>query len=123
MTYLQRRPSAQILPFRRPRALGTCLTVVDRIEALRWQDSAAGPSGTRLAIYHVDGEDTAETGHYSGDYISIYRGDDEWAAWGAARSGDRISVWRSATGVDLGHFPTMREALAAVRSGFSRLQS
>ena len=49
------------------------------------------------------------------DYISIYRAGDSWAVWGLTRQGPSVQLWRCATGADLGQFPTMHEALAALR--------
>lgn len=99
--------SADVLPFGGLHRL----TMTDRIEALQWEATRA-QHGARLAFHRW----SSANAHEGGDYISIYRGDDRWAAWGATRRGRSVSVWRCATGVDLGHFPTMREALAAVRS-------
>ena len=106
--------TAQILPFGDLRRL----TMADRIEALQWEATRA-QHGARLAFHYW----SSTNAHEGGDYISIYRGDDRWAAWGATRCGRSISVWRCATGADLGQFPTMREALAAVRMAAVRSEA
>jgi hypothetical protein len=86
------------------------LTLVDRVQALRWQQDEAANRGVRLAIYRRQQDDPPEIG----DFVSIYRANEMWAAWGVARRGPSLRLWRSANGADIGEFASMQEALAAV---------
>ena len=107
------RHSADILPFtvRRPTHLNR-LTVIDRLQAMSWNETKAAPAGARLIIFARQPEDGPEVG----DYIGIYRADDRWAVWGAARNGDIVTVWHGPSGSDIGTFRSMEEALGAVSS-------
>jgi hypothetical protein len=104
------RPSAQILPFPLRTRQSHRFTVNDRIQAAQWEVTHAMPAGARLEIHDRRWDDAPEVG----DYISIYRACDRWTVWGLARDGAHITVWNASTSADLGSFPTMTEALAAV---------
>jgi hypothetical protein len=108
-TVLARR-SAEIVPFVNKAYTANRFTAMDRIHALDWDMTNAAPAGARLAIHARRDDDAPEVG----EYLSIYRANERWAAWGAARQGPVITVWHGPSGSDLGHFPSMKDALAAV---------
>lgn len=110
------RPSAEIIPFKRVHPLANRLSLGDRIQALEWHKGETAPAGARLVIHERQLDDAPEVG----DYIGIYRADECWALWGAARQGASITVWHGPSGSDLGHFTSMRDALAAVSCNFVR---
>ena len=100
-------PTAAVIPFVAC-ASGNRFTATDRMELLRWQ--AQDDQDMRLAIHRRLEGDPPEVG----EFASIYPRGGPWAAWGAVRQGRDISIWRSRDGRDIGRFPTMTEALAAV---------
>ncbi len=102
--------TADIIPFPAQPGTANRFTAADRMELLRWE--ARDQGGVRLAIYARRHDDPPEVG----EFASIYPPDEPWAAWGAVRQGRAISVWRAGDGRDIGRFPTMGEALAAVAS-------
>lgn len=101
--------SAQIIAFR-PRSTtpDNRFTLADKMEVLRWE--AADATDLRLTIFTRQDSDPPEVG----EFANIYPADDRWAAWGAVRQGRRINVWRARDGRDIGHFPTMADALQAL---------
>ncbi len=107
-------PTAIVIPFAACTS-GNRFTAADRVELLRWQAQEAHE--VRLAIHRRLESDPPEVG----EFASIYPRGGPWAAWGAVRQGRDISIWRSRDGRDIGRFPTMTEALAAV-SGRAELQ-
>ena len=100
--------TADIIPFVAFVGARGHFTAADRIELLQWQAQEAHEM--RLAIHRRVEGDPPEVG----EFASIYPRNDRWAAWGAVRQGRDISIWRSRDGRDIGRFPTMTEALAAV---------
>ena len=108
-TLLVRR-SAEIVPFVAKTCSANRFTAIDRIHALDWDVRSAAPAGARLTIHARRDDDAPEVG----EYLSIYRANERWAAWGVARQGEMITVWYGPTGSDLGRFPSMKDALAAV---------
>lgn len=105
-TVLARR-SAEIVPFVNP-CPANRFTAIDRIHALNWNMTNA--AGAWLAIHARRDDDAPEVG----EYLGIYRANERWAVWGAARQGGVITVWHGPSGSDLGRFPSMKDALAAV---------
>ena len=77
---------------------------------MQWEANHANPAGAWLEIHDRRQDDAPEVG----DYIGIYRAYDRWAVWGLARDGSKITVWHGPSGVDLGSFSTIADALAAV---------
>lgn len=108
-TVLARR-SAEIVPFVNRQCAANRFTAIDRIHALDWDMTNAAPAGARLAIHARRDDDAPEVG----EYLGIYRANERWAVWGAARQGCMITVWHGPSGSDLGQFPSMKDALAAV---------
>ena len=98
------QPNAEIIAFSDH---ANRFTTADRAALLSWEMQG---TGVRLAIHQRRDDDPPEVG----EFASIYQGEARWAAWGAARQGRAIRVWRAGDGRDIGHFATMREALAAV---------
>lgn len=86
------------------------LTVRDRIEILAWEEEARRFGYDRVFVRRRDPHDDPQIG----DFLAIYRAGQKWATWGVARQGGSLRVWRCATGADLGDFPTIEQALAAI---------
>ncbi len=85
-------------------------TVRDRMEATRWMDEADAHDYTRLEF-----DNACETsGHEPGDYVLIYARRASWAAWGIASHENGLTLWNASTGLTIGCYPTMRQALQAV---------
>lgn len=49
-----------------------------------------------------------------GVFAMLYRGGASWAAWGVVRQGRTVLVWDCVTLADVGRFPSMFDALAAL---------
>ncbi len=110
MQIVNSRPSAQIVPFPVRQSQPSRLTSLDRIQALTWDGAQAGLASARLLIHDRQPADGPEVS----DYVGIYPAGGHWADWGVARAGASLTVWHAPTGSDLGSFPTMHDALAAV---------
>jgi hypothetical protein len=105
------RASAVVLPFvmRQPHPLS--FNVSERIQALRWADAARANGVRELRIHEPEvGEEPS-----LGGFLLIYEDDDIWASWGVAVRPGSFEVWRPSTGTTIGWFPTLREALLAVK--------
>jgi hypothetical protein len=100
-----------IVAFPRPRGADNRLGVGDRIELLRWSDSARSAGVRRVALERPDPDDDPAT---VGDFVLIYGEDAQWARWGVARQAGAYEVWRPADGRSSGRFASLREALAAI---------
>lgn len=110
MQFLTNYQTAEILQFSAHIQVQNRLSVTDRIYANEWGASHAAPAGARITIHARNHDDAPEVT----DYIGIYRADDSWAVWHLARDGAFIKVWNGPTGMDLGVYTSMKEALAAV---------
>jgi len=103
---------AVVIPFPSPARWGNRLTVRDRIAVLGWTDAARRSGYDRVVISERRPEDDPQFG----DVLSLYRAGECWAAWGIARQGDAVRVWHCGSGADLGDFPTVETALAAIEA-------
>lgn len=101
-------PSVVIaFPERRPRApVGRRLTLRDRVEALRWAETARSQGVSRVAI-HAGGDAQI------GDFILIYQTEALWASWVIGCKPAGYSVWRAGSGADIGCYTTLEAAFAA----------
>ena len=83
------------------------LTMRDRIEALRWAETARAFGYTRVVL------DTSAAPREPdlGDFLLVYRRDAHWAAWGVGCVEDGFMLWCPATGATIGRFATLRAAL------------
>lgn len=108
--------TATILPFRVPPgamrmpACGDGFTLVDRLALQSWGRRAAATSYGRV---HIE-PPRPGAGPDSAAFALIYRRDDPWSRFGLSRGPAGITVWDSLTGQDLGDYPTMEAALAAL---------
>jgi hypothetical protein len=109
---LSEHAGAVIIPFpiRAPRSHR--LTLRDRIAILAWDEAARLAGYDRVVIRERQPQDDP----HIGDYLSVYRAGESWAAWGLARQGWTLRVWRCATGADIGDFPSIEAALAAIEA-------
>jgi hypothetical protein len=87
------------------------LTLRDRVEAMRWADAVRTLGVSRAAI-HSGGDP------HIGDFILIYQAGALWASWVIGCKPAGYSVWRAGSGTDLGCFPSLGQALAAVEKMF-----
>jgi hypothetical protein len=100
--------NAVVIPFPAPsRPVGNRLSVRDRIEALRWAETARAAGYTRVVL-DTSAEQLAPE---LGDFLLAYRGDANWASWGVGCVEDEFMLWRPATGATVGRFSTLRAAL------------
>ena len=98
-----------IIPFpQRRQASG--LTARDRIEVGNWLEGARRFGYDRMVIHDREACDPPEVE----SFLSIYRVGDPWSRWGLTRHGATVSVWCSTTGVDLGPFSSVSDALTAI---------
>ena len=99
---------------------GAGLSLRDRMEVARWQDSVHAAGYDRVVIHERSAFDPPEMECFLG----LYRRGEPWARWGIARCGARVTAWCSVTGRDVGWFASMADALAAVLDcGARRLET
>ena len=100
-----------VVPFPRRARPAPSLNVSERIQALRWADEARSFGVREVCIHEPEpGDDPAV-----GGFMLIYEDDDIWAAWGIAVRADRFEVWRPSNGTTMGLYPSLQEALRAIR--------
>jgi hypothetical protein len=85
------------------------LTLRDRVEALRWAEAARAYGVSRAAI-HAGGDAQI------GDFILIYVAAALWASWVIGCKPAGYCVWRAGSGADIGCYPTLAMAFAAVEA-------
>ena len=88
------------------------MTVRDRIEALRWSDTAAEFGYSRVLIDTSEHEDRLELG----DFMLVYRQGANWASWGVGCTRDGFMLWSPRTGTTVAHFGTLGEALNRIQA-------
>jgi hypothetical protein len=93
----------------RPRVT-TYLTLSDRLEIRRWEAYIFGAGFDRATIHEREPGDHAEVG----DFLALHRTGEAWAHYLFARRGPSITAWCGVSGADIGAFPTIGGALAAV---------
>jgi hypothetical protein len=104
---------AEIIPFPTPPARASNrMTVRDRIEALRWSDTAARLGYTRVLL------DTSEheSGLEFGDFMLVYRQSANWAAWGVGCTADGFTLWCPQTGATVARFKTLGAAFERIQA-------
>jgi hypothetical protein len=106
-------PSVVIaFPERRLRASASVarrLTLRDRVEAIRWAETARARGVSRAAI-HTGGDAQI------GDFILVYLTGALWASWVIGCKPCGYCVWRAGSGADIGCYPTLGMAFAAVEA-------
>ncbi len=111
------RESGHVLTFPPLAAQRNRLSMRDRMQLLRWAECSERHGFTRIVF------DTASerSGHEPGDYVLIYERDALWASWGIGCADSALTLWNASTGVTIGSYATMTEALAAaVRAASGR---
>ena len=104
---------AEIIAFPTPPArVSNRMTVRDRIEALRWSDTAAQLGYTRVLL-DTSGQ---EGGVDLGDFMLVYRRGANWASWGVGCTRDGFMLWSPRTGTTVAHFHTLTEALTRIQA-------
>ncbi len=83
----------------------------ERILMLRWADEARPLGVSAVRIHEPEPGDDPEVG----SFVLVYQKADLWAAWGVAMGANGYEVWRPGSGVTVGRFETLREALHAIR--------
>ena len=103
-------PSVVIaFPERRARPATRRLTLSDRVEALRWAETAQARGVSRAAI-HAGGDAQI------GDFILVYLTGALWASWVIGCKPAGYCVWRAGSGADIGCYATLRTAFDAVEA-------
>ena len=104
---------AEIIPFPTPPARASNrMTVRDRIEALRWSDTAAELGYTRVLLDTSDHDGDLELG----DFMLVYRHGANWASWGVGCIADGFMLWCPQTGATVGRFKTLTGALERIQA-------
>jgi hypothetical protein len=104
---------AEIIPFTRRSDRGARLSLRDRMDVATWQESARQFGYDRLVIHErmpLDPEDVDS-------FLSIYRRGEAWSRWGIARCGATVLAWCSVSGMDVGRYDTVSEALGMLFTG------
>lgn len=83
------------------------LTLRDRVETLRWAEATRSRGIARAAIHAGDGAQI-------GDFVLIYLIDALWASWVIGRTPGGYCLWRAGSGADIGCYPSLAAAFAAV---------
>jgi hypothetical protein len=104
---------AEIIPFPAPAIRSpNRMTARDRIEALRWSNSAAELGYTRVLL-----DTSGQEGAFDlGDFMLVYRRGMNWATWGVGCTHDGFMLWSPRTGATIDHFPTLTEALQRIQA-------
>ena len=77
----------------------TAFTLRDRADLDDWSSA-----DIRISICSSD----------TGPFAMLYRAGQSWASWGVVRQGRSVLLWDCITLADIGRFPSMIDALAAV---------
>lgn len=93
------------------------LSMRDRMEVLQWADRSAQHGFTRLVFDSA----SEHSGHEPGDYILIYARGALWASWGIGCTDSGLTLWNATTGVTIGRYGSMADALCAVMTAAGRL--
>ncbi len=89
---------------------GGGFTSHDRIALSEWIRRSDAHGYQRVVIE----TGSQEGGPEEGGYVLLYTQDKAWAHWGMARGSNGIIIWHCGTGIDLGRFDTMLEALESL---------
>jgi hypothetical protein len=104
---------AEVIPFpAAPARASNRMTVRDRIEALRWSDTAASLGYTRVLLDTSDHEGDLALG----DFMLVYRQAANWAAWGVGCVADGFILWCPQTGATIARFKTLGAALERIQA-------
>jgi hypothetical protein len=104
---------AEIISFPTPSARASNrMTVRDRIEALRWSDTAAKLGYTRVLLDTSDHDGDLELG----DFMLVYRQGANWASWGVGCTANGFMLWCPQTGATVARFKTLGAALERIQA-------
>ncbi|MDE2197638.1 MAG: hypothetical protein KGJ41_01340 [Rhodospirillales bacterium] len=106
----QRIASAKVIPFPVPAGRARRLSARDRIHAASWAVTARQSGFSRVVIHTDLPDDDPELG----DFLLIYRDGALWASWAVGCAAHGFTVWRPATGVTVGWFPNLLQALESL---------
>ncbi len=96
-----------VVAFRPAREVADRFTWRDRIDLLKWAETA-GPLGIcRVSLERPEAE--------VGDFVLLYDSAAEWARWAVARDGAGYLLWSPNSGETIGSFPSLAAALAGIR--------
>jgi hypothetical protein len=87
-------------------------SIVDRMAALAWAESAHSLGYTRLVFEpaaHIDGAP-------AGEFLLIYARDCAWSSWGVGCDNDGLTLWHAPRGKTIGRFRDMHDALDKIRA-------
>jgi hypothetical protein len=87
------------------------LNVTERIAAMNWADAARACGVRDLRIHESECEDDPARG----PFVLIYEQHDLWAAWGIAVHPGSFEVWRPSSGMTVGWYRTLGEALLSIK--------
>ena len=104
--------TSEVLPFT-GRVSRVGLSLRDRMEIAVWQSRLRHLGYDRAVIHERGCGDPPELE----SFLSIYRQGEAFARWGVVRRGASVTAWCSLTGVDVGHFTSVQEALMALFPG------
>ncbi len=83
------------------------------MDVTSWQEPAFAQGYDRLVIHERAPCDPPDVD----SFLSIYRRGEPWSRWGVARYGASVLAWCSVSGMDLGHFGSVGEALGSLLGG------
>ena len=101
-----------MVPFARPAPPPPRMTIAERIQTLRWAAAASQHGVRAVRIHEPEPGDPPDVN----GFVLVYRQAELWASWGVAVGPHRYEVWRPASGVTVGCFPTLGEALRAIQN-------
>ena len=104
---------ADIIPFARRAVQGVRLSMRDRMDVTSWQESARQFGYDRLVIHEHGPCDPDDVD----SFLSVYRRGEAWSRWGIARCGASVLAWCSVSGMDVGRYESVAEALGTLFSG------
>lgn len=87
-------------------------SIVDRMAALAWGESAQSLGYTKLVFEpaaHIDGAP-------AGEFLLIYARDCAWSSWGIGCDNDGLTLWHAPRGKTIGRFQDMQQALDKIRT-------
>lgn len=102
-----------VVAFALPASTGARLSIRDRMDVTSWLEPAFARGYDRLVIHERTECDPPEID----SFLSIYRRGESWSRWGVARCGATVLAWCSVSGMDIGRFASMAEALGSLLEG------
>jgi len=110
MANFQSEVAGKVLSFASRAHATACLTPLDRMDIVRWQDRARLAGFDRMVIHDREEGDSFDIGNF----LSVHRSGQAWSRWGFARKGATVTAWCCLTGADVGTFASLSDAFEAV---------